>query len=320
MVAAVTAPETARRDIASILGRLRASHGAHKDEVKLPQLGEKGFVHLLDELAKVDLALFATATDSGLNAPDLVAAHRSAQAASVRINVSRMKYEGGRRGVQLLADQIDSLPNQLYVQLVCQVGLLDDVVRRAINFWVQRRPATLREFRWRIDQKNTTKTTFEAAFEKIAPALLQTRSIEDPAIRVRGFDYRHFSAYEFADGEFPEYLQADHGLPQMEGFNLQKLFRGNLTFADSKALDGLQIADLLASGLRRAMKLAFDDPQGVAERLGRLTVQNVRGKQSISLVSLGAEEALPPPQAAIVRALSTHSKPFIATNGRRNAA
>ena len=93
------------------------------------------------------------------------------------------------------------MPNQLYVQLICQVGLLDDVVRRAINFWVQRRPATLREFRWRVDQKNTTKTTFEAAFEKIAPALLQTRSIEDPAIRVRGFDYRHFSGYEFADGE-----------------------------------------------------------------------------------------------------------------------
>jgi len=320
VVAAVTAPESARRDIASILRRLRASHGVHKSEVKLPQLGEGGYIRFLDELAKVDVALFATATDSGLNAPNLVAAHRTAQAAAIRVNVPRMRYEGGRRGVQLLADEIDSLPNQLYVQLVCQVGLLDDVVRRAINFWVQRRPATLREFRWRVDQKNTTKTTFESAFEKIAPALLQTRSIQEPAIQVRGFDYRHFSAYEFADGEFPEYLQAEHGLPAMDGFNLQKLIRGNLSFADSKAHDGLQIADLLASGLRRAMKLAFDDPQGVAERLGRLTVQNVRDRQSISLVSLGPEEALPPPQAAIVKTLSKYSKPFIAANAGRNAA
>lgn len=320
MVAAVTAPESARRDIADIVGRLRARHGAYKDEVKLPQLGEAGYMRLLDELAKIDVALFATATDSGLNSPDLVASHRAAHVASIRDNVPRMKNEGGRRGVQLLAEQIDSLPDQLYVQLVCQVGLLDDVVRRAINFWVQRRPTTLREFRWRIDQKNTTKTTFEDAFEKIAPALLQTRSINDPAIHVRGFDYRHFSAYEFAKGEFPDYLQTDHGLPPMEGFNLQKLFRGNLCFADSKKIDGLQIADLLASGLRRALKQAFDDPKGVAEKLGQLTVQNVRGEQSISLVSLGAEEPLPPPQAAVVRAMTKWSKPFIAANRQRKAA
>ena len=116
------------------------------------------------------------------------------------------------------------------------------------------------------------------------------------------------------------HLQNDHGLPPMEGFNLQKLFRGNLCFADSKKIDGLQIADLLASGLRRVLKQAFDDPNGVAEKLGRLTVQNVRGEQSISLVSLGVEEALAPPQAAVVRAMTKWSKPFIAANRQRNAA
>ena len=318
VVAAVTAPESARRDIADILQKLRAKHGAHKDEVKLLQLGERGFMAFLDDLAHVDLGLFATATDSGLNSPELVAAHRAAQSAAIRVNVSRMKYEGGRAGLLLLAEQIESLPNQLYVQLICQVSLLDDVIRRAINFWVQRHPATLREFRWRIDQKNTTKTTFESAFEKLAPALLQTRSIETPIFRVDGFDYRHFSAYEFANGAFPSYLQTDYGLPPMDGFNLQKLLRGNLAFADSKHLDGLQIADLLASGLRRVLKQAFDDPKVVAQKIGRLTIQSTSGLQSINLISLGAEEALFPPQATVVKALTKDSKPYIAAHRSRN--
>lgn len=320
VVAAVTAPETSRRDIAEVLRKVRAKHGAYKGEVKLPQMGERGLGEFLDDLAEVDLALFATATDSGLNSPELVATHRTAQSAAIRANLPRMKYEGGRAGVTLLADQIDSLPNQLYVQLICQVSLLDDVMRRAINFWVQRHPATLREFRWRVDQKNTTKTTFESAFEKLAPALLQTRSIKTPTFFVNEFDYRHFSAYRFAEGEFPSYLQTDYDLPPMEGFNLQKLFRGNLTFADSKQLDGLQITDILASGLRRVLKQAFDDPQRIAEKLGRLTIQNTNGLQSINLISLGSEETLRAPQANVVKALTQNCQPFMATRRTQRAS
>jgi hypothetical protein len=320
VVVAVAMPESSRRGLESVCHRIRRIHGAYNGEVKLQQLGESGYKHFLDELAEVDVAVFATATDSGLNAPALVEAHRAAQVEDIRSNIPRMKFEGGRTAMKLLADQVQSLPNQLYVQLVCQVNLLDDVVRRAINYYVQRHPSTLREFRWRIDQKNTTKTTFEEAFEKVAPALLQSRSIREPSFRVRGFDYRHFAPYEFADGKAPDYLQTEYGLPAMDGFNLQKLLRGNLQFVDSKSLSGVQVADLLASGLRRTLKLAFDEPYAVAERIGRLTVENIRGLQSINLVSLGQEEALPKQTASIVKLISQHSKAFIHAKRRRNAA
>jgi Protein of unknown function (DUF3800) len=228
-----------------------------------------------------------------------------------------MIYEGGRAGMTLLANQLESLPNQLYVQLLCQVNLLHDVLARGINYYAQRRPSALREFRWRIDQKNSTKTTFEDAFEKIAPPLLQARSIREPFAWIREFDYRHFAAYEFEDGQAPDYLQKDYGLPPMEGFNIQKLFRGNLRFLDSNNSDGIQIADLLASGLRRALKRAFDNPANVARRLGRLTVQNVSGRQSINLISLGPEQSLSVSTAAVVRHIDDNSRPFIYSRRRR---
>lgn len=90
--------------------------------------------------------------------------------------------------MRTLADEIQGLSPQLYVQLVCQVRLIDDVLRRAINYYAQRMPQTLRHFRWRIDQKNVEKPTFEQAFARIAPALLQTRSIRDPFEAFCGFN------------------------------------------------------------------------------------------------------------------------------------
>lgn len=311
VVVAVCSPESSRRALSKIVEDVRRAQGLLRGEVKLPMLGEKRFLSLLSRLAETEMTVFATATDSGLNEPALVQSHKAAQVAGIRSNIPKMRFEGGRQALTLLANQLESLPNQLYVQLLCQVNLIHDVIDRAINYYVQRKPATLREFRWRIDQKNTSKTVFEETFEKIAPPLLQAHSIREPTIRIREFDYRHLSTYEFADGEWPTYLQEEYGLPPMDGINVQKLLRGNLAFVDSNTSDGVQVADLLASGLRRVLKNSFDDPAAIASAMGRLTVQNRRGKQSINLISLGPEETLPARTASVVRHLDSASKLYI---------
>lgn len=316
VVVAVAVPETSRRDLTKICEQLRRNRSSGSGEVKLPQLGERGYLEFLGQLASIDLAVFATATDSGLNTPQTVEAHQAAQVADIRANIPRMEFEGGHAGMQLLANQLESISPQLYVQLVCQVDLIDDVIRRGINYYVQRHPATLREIRWRIDQKNSTRTNYEHAFEKIAPPLLQARSIREPMFRIRGFDYRHFRKFEFAVGEYPDYLQTEYGLSPTEGFNLGKLIREDIKFLDSRRCNGVQIADLLASGIRRVLKQAFDDPLAIAAALGRLTVENSRGRSSINFVSLGIEDALSPATAEVARCMNAYRKPFIASKRR----
>ena len=310
VVVAIATPESSRSQMADVVRRLRRSQGTLRGEVKLPELGEREYIQFLDDLKAVEFVMFATATDSGTNSPDRVESHQAAHVANIRANIPRMVYDGGRAGMALLADQLESLPYQLYVQLHCQVNLFHDVIGRAINFYVQRRPSTLNEFRWRIDQKNTTKTVFEEAFEKFAPPLLQARSIREPFKKIRGLDYRHFSNYDFQEGEFPDYLQREYGLPSMEGFNLQKLFRGNLRFVDSTESDGIQVADLLASGLRRVLKGAFDNRIAVAEKLGQLTIQNTQGRPVINLISFGAEKPVSKKTDEVVHRMCQVSKQF----------
>jgi len=313
VVAALTAAETGRKVIAEAVRRVRRSAGAGPtEEVKLNRLDERAYLEFLDAMQHQDLVVFATATDAGLNSIERVARHKTMQVAKIREGVPRMRYEGGRLGVELLASQVESISPQLYVQLVCQVSLLHDVIDRAINYFAQRRPATLREFRWRIDQKNSTRTAFEDAFEKIAPALLQTRSIREPFAKVEGFDYRAMKAYEFEDGKAPEYLQTEYGLPEMEGFNVQKMVRGNLEFVDSESLDGVQAVDLIASGLRRLLRGSFSDNICMARALGRLFVQAKSGSNAISLTTMAAEEKSTSPHVAdMVRAINASSKQML---------
>jgi len=188
VVAAVVGPESSRKGLHSALKSLKLAARANlSQEVKLGSLSDQQYLNFLGDIARTHAVLFATATDAGVNEPSGLLRHQRMQVTKIRENIPRMKYDGGKRGVALL-DQLEKISPQLYAQLVCQVDLLHDVVGRSINYFAQRIPGTLSAFRWRIDQKNTSKTTFEEAFEKIAPALLQTRSFRDPAAKVEGFD------------------------------------------------------------------------------------------------------------------------------------
>jgi hypothetical protein len=313
VVAAVAIAESARSALTEALKALRiASGGTPFHEVKLNRVDEAAYRVFLDRLNRKDVLLFATATDAGLNTIDRVVQHRSVQVSKIRENISRMRFEGGRLGLQNLAAEIEGLSPQLYVQLVCQVRLIEDVLRRSINYYAQRRPQTLKHFRWRIDQKNVVKPTFEKAFEKIAPPLLQSRFIRKPFAAVQHFNYAFMKEYVFEDGKVPDYLQTEYGLPPMEGFNLGKVLRDDMSFVDSGSSDGVQTADLLASGLRRLLRSQFKDNGDMSRMLGKLMLQNQRGEHPISLVSLvDAEYLLSPYVNKIVKQLSIQSKAML---------
>ena len=312
VVAAVAIPESARATIEKSVKALKISSATSiSNEVKLNDIPESRYLSFLESLSKTDLLLFATATDAGYNAPERIARHQKNQVEKVRENIPRMRYEGGKQGVRMLADQLETIPLQLYTQLVCQVDLLHDVVDRSINYFAQRIPGTLTEFRWRIDQKNTSKTTYEDAFEKIAPALLQTRSIRKPSARIEGFDYRRMATYEFQDGQTPDYLAEEYGVRVENALNIQKLIRGNLKFEDSKRSSGIQLADLLASGLRRCLRGKFQDNDLAAKALGRLTLQNKRGEHPIHLISFTEEEHhIDPDASRVVKAMEKYCRPM----------
>ena len=284
-VVAYVAPEDDARRMRIFLAKLKRGSGHPvNEEIKLRDVSESEYFAFLQRLNTLSGVLFAVATDAGRNNLTNVIIHQKVQVLNILKNKPRMKYERGREAVQILSDQLEALSPQLYVQLHCQVILLFDVVSRSLLYFVQRHPKSLGKFRWRVDQKNTTKIDFEDAFEKVAPAFLQSISLERPIVMLKGADYSYLTPYQYKEGEAPTYLKDDYGIEVDSGINIQKIIRDDIKFVDSKANKGVQVADLLASGLRRCLRHGFTDNLEAARLLGQLMLQAQRHDPPLLLI------------------------------------
>ena len=186
-------PEADRRALRQEIEHLRRNSARpHEQEVKLRDLREVQYRRFLRRLAEQQGICFAVATDSATNTPELIEQHKAQQVENILGNVDRMIHEEGRASVAQLGDRVARLSHQLYVQMTCQVELVDRTLRHSTLHFVQRLPATLGHFRWRIDQKNIEITEYETAYTHVLAPFMQSRSIREPMILIEGADYSHY--------------------------------------------------------------------------------------------------------------------------------
>jgi len=290
VVAAYVTPEADRRRAELALRELKlASNRAHTDEIKLRDIKEQQLKVFLQRLRNLDSILFISGIDLGQQKFSEIIEHQAIQATKIRANKPRMIYEEGRTSIESLASRIEQLSPQLYTQFVAQIDLLDQVYRATTLYYSQRIPATIGSFRWRIDEKNSARPLFEETIRHIAPALIQSKSLEEPGIFVDGFDYSHYErAFGYRQDEIPKYLQEETGIEIKSASNLGKIL-SDFSFVRSHDLPGVQIADILASAYRRALRGEFQDNVGISHLLGALTVQRANPEPSIHLITLSEE-------------------------------
>jgi len=294
-VVAYVYPEVHNRRIKNEVSQLLRRRGkAGRKEVKLRDLSEAQYVDFLVRLRKWDGVLYAVSTDAMVNTPDVVSRHQDDQTRMMLEHVDKMLYESGRDSLRALACRVSELPHQLYVQMICQVQLVIQILHSAVIYIVQRYPATLGRFRWRIDQKNSTPTSYEEAYSQVLPAFLQSASLRDPIPMLTGADYRSFDRFYFPKGDEPTYLREAYGIDIDDAddrkLNIGQLVREDVRFVDSKSDPGVQVADLLASGLRRCLRGQFQDNEQVASLIGSLMVQRMYNNVPVQLISLGTED------------------------------
>jgi hypothetical protein len=318
VVAGYVVPEVVRRHVERSLNLLKRRIGyGYQDELKLRHLSESQLRSFLGELGELEATLFISAIDLGHQDPQVVLAHQRKQVDHVRANRPNMLYEEGRAAIDDLSSRLERLPPQLYTQMVAQIDLLDQVFRMATLYYVQRLPATLGSFKWRMDEKNSARPSFEQTLTHMAPALIQAKSLREPGISVEGFDYSHFDKrYRMAPEDIPPYLQEAAGRTIKSAVNLGEVMR-DLQFVRSHDVLGVQVADLLASAWRRVLRGEFEDNDGIARLLGRMTVQQQKPNPSIHLILLGEERLA---EGAVYRAAAIAKQSARAMLNDRSAA
>ena len=264
--------------------RIGASSGQEIKLHKLPH--ERSYFSFLSDIGSLDGLLFAILIDMGDHNAPSITRHRDQQSKLISAGVANLEKDSGRRRLQRLAAKISELSPQLYAQLQCQIVLIEQVVRYGTLYYAQRHPQTLGRFRWRIDQKDATRTSYEIAFSELTPLLIQTRGSSHPLLTLESADYGEFK--RFRNTGAPSYFEKVYGFTSsnMSGINTGLLCSEDRKFVDSKESKGVQVADLLASGLRRCLRRSFVDTQQAARLLGALMPERERER---------VIEKLPPP-------------------------
>lgn len=315
IVGAFVVPEADDRKLPNILNKLKIANNAKfTDELKLKMISEPLYFKFLEEIKSLGGRVICVATDGGLIENDFVKNHQEKQASYIVENIALLLHQSMREGVQDLATKLMDLSTQLYVQLLCMVELKLDVLHKAISYYVQRVPMTLSRFKWFIDNKNTTQIKYEDLVEHLSIVLLQTRSLADPIPRVEGWNYRGLENNIFQDGG-PTYLQDTYGVPvkrELNPLDLGKIFK-NLSFVDSKKSSGVQVIDLISSGIRRCLRNEFNDNQKAATLLGSLMINGKNHTPPIHLISFTAKEnqTLDEPTSVFIKLMSQSSSAMI---------
>lgn len=311
VVAAYVIPEVRYVAAKEVLRRFKLQNRVKHDvEIKRRDVEEFRYFELLDDLAKIGGIAVAVATDASLNAG--AEEHKEDQARRIEAYVPNMVYPEGRQMLIDLARDLRRLSEQNYVELVCRVTLVYDVLQLAINYYAQRLPVTLSHFRWSFDGKDIKQNHFETMLQLMVGPLLQSKALAEPFYLMDWADYSKMSRFNFA-GDAPWLAKRENSGRNRLAWEVGLIWREHLQFADSKSSPGVQLADFLASGLRAILRGSFRDNEQAAIRLGSCMVQRDKATPGIHLVGVTKGEvfSVGPDVSGRLRALARNAHPML---------
>ena len=300
--------------VASAFDALKNDWGVSHNEVKGRDLDEVMIASVVRMLNKYDVIFETIAIDMGLQTEGGILNHKNAQADKLMDKITPAHRPSLVESIKEAQNQFRRMPNQLYVQNALMVRLVATVLPRASLYYVQRKPRELGRFRWVVDAKDKTVTRYEEFWKKITLPALQTISLSEPMVLLKGADYSSFMSFYGEMERAPEHLrEAAGGNSPFEYLEISKIMK-DLSFQNSEKENGLQLVDILCNAIQRAMNGNLQ-PHGW-DLIGCLTVSAERGKHVIQMTKLSLESPLrikgeTAPYTKVVQLVDRLAKPMI---------
>ncbi len=272
LVLALIVPTATVSDLFYHFMRLRDSWPQQAVEIKGSTLNEYQTAQVMELLGGHDVIAEYYAIDMALHPDEIIDEFKERQAGALTANLTPAHAKAVARHLHDDAETIRKLANPLFVQAFVTIELILDVLDVAINYFAQRRPSELGRFAWTIDRKDRTVTEMEQLWSTLILPFGELRSAQHPFARVEGFDYSHFAKYEIdeatADGKMKRHLQwMRETLPfsklrpgQLRCVDAKRIWTEERAFEDSQNNLGLQLADMVATTLCRALNGNLQQP------------------------------------------------------------
>jgi Protein of unknown function (DUF3800) len=241
-------------------------------EIKGSSLNESQAAQLIKLVLEYDTVVQFIALDMNTHPDSLVTTFKNRQADNVTANITREHHPGPILHIHQLGEKLRAMSNQLFLQAFATWELIIRTIRDGTLYYVQRTPQELGEIGWFVDRKDRTLTQMEETWSTLILPFSEFAFGREPLSFLKDGDYSYFDAIygirkEAADAEtlkHHEWLESIYGAtPREQGAVLtdaKRLLTEHRMFEDSRSSLGLQLADMLASILRRALndRLQFE--------------------------------------------------------------
>jgi len=322
LVLALVVPSATVAELSYQFLRLRDGWSQQAVEIKGSKLNEDQAAQTLGLLAAHGAIAEYYAIDMALHPDNIIDEFKERQASAITANLTPEHAEAVARRAHDDAETIRKLANPLFVQAFMSIHLTLAMLDVCINYFAQRRPEELGRFAWTIDRKDRTVTEMEHLWSTLMLPVGESRSAQQPYSKVEGFDYTHFAKYEIDEATADEGMR--HHLKWMKEklpfskapsgplrcIDAKRIWTEERAFEDSKDNLGLQLADIAATCLCRALNGNLQQ-QGW-EPISRLLIR----KKTAPFLQLGKAAAgqhppLEPHAAKVWRILDSRSQAMV---------
>lgn len=251
---------------------LRDTWPTQNVEIKGSSLNKSQAAQLITLLLRFDVLVQFIALDANTHPGPLVEEFKNQQADAVTANITREHHPGPLLHLHQLGEAVRAMSNQLFLQAFATWELIIRTVREGTLYFVQRQPEELGDIRWVVDRKDRTITQMEETWSTLILPVSEGVFGREPLARIAGEDYSYLEArYGFTEATAnPELLRHNQWLssvygksPREEdavGIDAKRLLTEQLTFENSRDDLGLQLSDMHASILRRALNNRLQFP------------------------------------------------------------
>jgi hypothetical protein len=296
---ALAVPSTIETELFYEFLRLRDLWPNQAIEVKGSDLDESQAAQLIDLVSRYPVLADFFAIDMSTHGDTLIERFKNEQADEITAHLTPQHHAKLVAKMHDDAAKVRQMPNQLFLQAYLTILLVLNAAQDVPLYYAQRMPSDLGDIGWVIDRKNREITQMEDMWTTYVLPIGESWFAKNPHIRLTESDYSYFNErytiqLATADARTKEHLEWLHGLHGKRGsdhaiINAKALLSEQRRFVDSRDCLGVQLADMLATILRRALngRLRLEG----WKNFGKLLIHRWRGSSWI--IQIGSPQDAP---------------------------
>ena len=254
VVAALIIPSTYKAQVFAKFKELTAEWPHEDDEIKGRLLDEAQIAAAIGLLREYDSLVEVNVIDLGIHTEEELAEFQKGTCEMIAGWATDEHSEEFRKQVAEVSTALQKPKSPLFVESFLLTVLIPRILNIATNYYARRLPKELGNYHWVVDAKEKYVTDFEQAWYTTIFPSIRHQTIQNPILRIQNGDYTYLEPFYSLPPDLAAQAERDlRNEPDKMPFDVGPIFKKDFKFQDSKENIGLQLADIVANGIQRAL-------------------------------------------------------------------